>query len=104
MRFYPAETLYEVVICLQMYLNSRGINVKLLDDPDYVEVRNCLDNPMKELSRAGNVAQRRKADVITLADENLMWARKCSWFVYPQTISSYCSVHVWCTFRSTCKC
>ena len=48
---YPAETLYEVVICLQMYLNSRGINVKLLDDPDYVEVRNCLDNRMKELSQ-----------------------------------------------------
>ena len=30
---YPAETLYEIVISLQMYLNSVGINVKFLDDP-----------------------------------------------------------------------
>ena len=28
---------------------------------------------MKELSREGNIAQHKKADVITLADENLMW-------------------------------
>ena len=75
MKFYPAETLYELVISLQMYLNSKGNNVRFLDDCDYIEVRHCLDNRMKELSRAGNVAKRSKADVITLADENLMWAK-----------------------------
>ena len=71
---YPAETLYELVISLQMYLNSCGNNVRFLDDGEYIEVRHCLDNRMKELSRAGNVAKRNKADVITLADENMMWA------------------------------
>ena len=72
---YPAKTLYEVVVSLQMYLNARGINVRFLDDVDYIEVRHCLDNRMKELSRNGNIQPRRKADVITLADENLMWER-----------------------------
>ena len=28
---------------------------------------------MKELLHAGNVAKHKKADIITLADENLMW-------------------------------
>ena len=30
---------------------------------------------MKELSHGGNVAKRKKADIITLADENMMWAK-----------------------------
>ena len=58
-----------------MYLNAHGINVKFLDDSDYIEVHHCLDNRMKELSHAGNVAKCKKADVITLADENMMWAK-----------------------------
>ena len=70
---YPAETLYELIICLQMYVNSQGRSVRFLDDVDYIEVRHCLDNRMKELSRNGNVQQRKKADIITIKDENAMW-------------------------------
>ena len=33
---YPAETLYERIICLQMYVNSQGQNVRFLDDVDYM--------------------------------------------------------------------
>ena len=33
---YPAETLYEWIICLQMYVNSQGPNVRFLDDVDYM--------------------------------------------------------------------
>ena len=70
---YPAETLYELVICLQMFLNCKGRSVKFIDDPEYIEVRHCLDNRMKELSREGNIQQRKKADIISVDDENLMW-------------------------------
>ena len=70
---YPAETLYELVICLQMYVNSCGRNVHFLDDNEFIEVRHSLDNRMKELSKDGNVQPHRKADIISVNDENLMW-------------------------------
>ena len=73
---YPAETLYEIVVCLQMFLNSHGINIQFLDDIEYIYVRNCLDNRIKELSCEGNVAKSKKADIITLVDENLMWPKQ----------------------------
>ena len=41
---YPAETLYEIVICLQLWMHMKGRSVKLLDDSEFVEIRNCLDN------------------------------------------------------------
>ena len=66
---YPAETLYELVICLQMFLNSKGKN-------DYVEVHNCLDNRMKELSCNGFVQKCQKADIVTLDDKSMMWEKK----------------------------
>ena len=71
---YPSETLYQVVVCLPMYLNSHGINDKFLNEDSTIQKDcYCLDNRIKELSRAGNVAQHKKADVIMIADENLNW-------------------------------
>ena len=70
---YPAETLYEIIVCLQLWLHMRGRSLKLLDDEDFVAIRNCLDNRMKELSRDGHVQPRNQADVITVDQENDMW-------------------------------
>ena len=47
---YPAETLYEIVVCLQLYMVTKGKNVKVLDEVHCVDVRNTLDSCMKELS------------------------------------------------------
>ena len=72
---YPAETLYELVICLQLFMFINGRKLKLLDDDKFVNVRNCLDNRMKELSREGHVHPRNQAVPITLEQENDMWER-----------------------------
>ena len=72
---YPAETLYELIVCIQMFLSSCGRYVKYLDDHDFIEVRHCLDNRMKELSCVGKVQPLEKADVITINDENIMWEK-----------------------------
>ena len=69
---YPAETLYELVIYLQLFINGRKL--KLLDDEKFVNVCNCLDNRMKDLSREGNVHPRNEAVPITLEQENDMWS------------------------------
>ena len=72
---YPAETLYEIIVSLQLWLHMRGKNVKFLDDGDFIAIRNCLDNRMKELSRQGYVQPHNQAEVITVQQENEMWSR-----------------------------
>ena len=72
---YPAETLYELVICLQLFMFIQGHKVKFLDDDNFIEVQNCLDNRMKELSRDGIVHQKNQAVPITLEQENELWVK-----------------------------
>ncbi len=40
---YPAETLYEIVISLQLYLAMNGREMRLLSDPEFVALKNTLD-------------------------------------------------------------
>ena len=53
---YPAETLYDIIICLQLYMAMYGKEVHLLEDEQFIPVRNTLDNRMKELSHSGIIA------------------------------------------------
>ncbi len=71
--FYPRETVYSVAIMLQMFLSSKGRNVRLLQDSQFLKVRNTLDNHMKFLSKSGFITAKSKAEVITLSQENRMW-------------------------------
>ena len=48
---YPAETLYEIVVCLQLFLATKGRTIKILDECDFSIVRNTLDNCMKEFTK-----------------------------------------------------
>ena len=70
---YPAETLYETVVCLQLYLATKGVTVEILDEREFCQVRNALDNRMKQLTKMGCVKLRKKARIITVDEENMMW-------------------------------
>lgn len=70
---YPSETLYELVISIQIYLNMYGRSVKLIDDPKFEKLANVLNNQMKSLSAQGHHCSREKAEVISVDDENKMW-------------------------------
>ena len=52
---YPAETLCEIVICLQLFLAMKGRCIKVLDKGEFSQIRNTLDNQMKELTKTGYV-------------------------------------------------
>ena len=56
---YPPNTLREIIVMIQMYLNEHSIYWKLLDEQDFVAVHNIVDNTMKEqhskLGRCGRV-------------------------------------------------
>ncbi len=70
---YPHETLYSLLLLLQMYLHGKGIYYKFMQDPDFADVRNTLDNHMK-LSKLGMVTKKEKAQPFTLSEEEKMWA------------------------------
>ena len=69
---FPAETLCELFVSLQLYIYLNGQSVKLLADNDFEELLNCLDW-MKELSRVGKVYPR--AAIISLEQGNDMSKR-----------------------------
>lgn len=70
---YPAETLYELVISIQLYLEMHGRELKLLDDPAFSQLAHTLDNTMKERTRAGFRVKRRQAQPISFDEEDTMW-------------------------------
>ena len=45
---YPGKTLYEMVVSIQKYLNQNDVAWKLIDGVEFVNVKNVLDNTMKE--------------------------------------------------------
>ena len=60
-QFYPAETLYTIVMSLQGYLQARGKEYCFLEDKTFAPVTNTLDNCMKELSQQGIVSAKRRS-------------------------------------------
>ena len=47
---YPGKTLYEMCVTLQKFVNQKGKQWKLVDGPDFKQLRIVLDNVMKERS------------------------------------------------------
>ena len=69
---YPPKTIRELVIMVQMYLNERGIYWKLLEHQDFVNLRNVVDNTMKERHSIG-LGVCTSAEVISLQHENVLF-------------------------------
>ena len=69
------QTLYQIVICVQFHLESLRFMWKLLDDKEFSEFKFTLDNLMKERVSAGIGISVKKADVISLLDEDYLWEK-----------------------------
>lgn len=70
---YPAQTLYEIIVCIQLYMNMYGREWKVIDDPAFRRVKNTLDNRMKELVKLGFIAPRVQAQEIDIQCEDKLW-------------------------------
>ncbi len=64
---YPPKTVYELVISVQIYLESRGIFWKLLDEkePVFQNLHCAVDNVMKECAATGMGSIVKHAQVIS---------------------------------------
>lgn len=70
---YPSDSLYDLLLLLQLYLKHAGRKVRFLDDDCFEDLRNTLDNRMKDLSAQGKRAKRESAAIITIQQEETMW-------------------------------
>ena len=72
---YPGKTLYEMVTSIQKFLHQSKIYWKLLDDKEFSEVRNVLDNVMKERAKLNIGVVKKQAAYIPQELENSLWEK-----------------------------
>ena len=71
---FPGKTLYDIIICIQFYLEKEGFSWRLLNDERFKELKFTLDNVMKARTSAGIGITVRKAEVVSFEDEKNLWA------------------------------
>ena len=72
---YPGCTLYDIVICLQFWLESNGIMWKLISDGEFGDLKFTLDNVMKSHHEAGIGRKVRQAEVLNASQEEILWSK-----------------------------
>ena len=71
---YPANTLYDLLQSLSLFLQrEKGFNEKLMSNA-FKEIRNTLDNLMKERSKDG-VGIRPECQSVTSEHEQILWEK-----------------------------
>ena len=71
---FPPRTLYDVIICIQFWMESNGYNWKLISGLEFQNLRYTLDNTMKERAARGIGSKVRQAQVLTFTDKDLLWS------------------------------
>ncbi len=69
---YPGETLYQLLISIQFYLEHTGRHWKLIDGEDFIPLKFTLDNLMKERAAMG-LGKHKSSSPISVSDENSLW-------------------------------
>ena len=72
---FLGKTLYEIILCIQFYLETLGYSWRLLGDEEFKELKYTLDNVMKARTAAGIGTTIRKAEVLSFGDENQLWSQ-----------------------------
>ena len=72
---FPGKTLYQLVRAIQKHLNVNKIPWRLIDDPDFLDIRTVLDNLIKEHTQLGLGVDEKIADLITFDMEKSLWDR-----------------------------
>ena len=67
--------MYDIVICLQFWLESNGVNWRLISDGDFKDLKFTLDNLMKEHAACGVINSLKQAEVLSFTDEDILWSK-----------------------------
>ncbi len=70
---YPPNTVYSIIVMIQLFFEKKGKTWKLLDGKDFVSVRNTVDNIMKGRSMARIAQKVKRSKPISITNEEEMW-------------------------------
>ena len=71
---FPGKTIYEIVVCVQMYLETKGYNYRLIDGGEFTELKYTLDNVMKKRTTDGIGNCYKKTEVLSFSDKDFLWS------------------------------
>ena len=72
---FPGKTLYQLVVGLQKYLETKSIYWRLIEDREFRDVQTVLDNVMRERALMNLGLVSRQADLITYDMEQELWSK-----------------------------
>ncbi len=70
---YPPNTVYSIIVMMQLFFEKKGHTWKLLDGKLLNSVRNTVDNIMKRHSMARIAQKVKRFKLISITDEEEMW-------------------------------
>ena len=71
---FPPKSLYDILMCIQFFLETKGFTWRLISDDEFHEVKFTLDNIMKDRTKQGIGMSVHKAEVLSLTDEDILWS------------------------------
>ena len=71
---YTRDTLYDLIIMVQSFLKQNGKPMKFLEEDVFFDLKNALDNRMRDLSKDGKISPRIKAEPLSVSDEEKLWS------------------------------
>ena len=96
--YFPGKTLYQIIIGIQKHLQINKIHWRLVEDPDFVDVRTVLDNVMKERAAMNLGLVSRQADLITYDMEVDLWNRNFLGTDTPEKLRTTCYFYLGINF------
>ena len=70
---FPPHTLYDLVICIQFHLETKGFSWRLISDNVFKDLKFTLDNLMKQRTEMGLGSSVRKTMALNVCDEDILW-------------------------------
>ena len=84
---FPPNSLHHICCGLMRYLRSSGKpELDIFKDSEFAEFRTVLDSQMKRLQAAGIGANKKKAEPITVEEEEILWQKGLLGDSNPQTL------------------
>ena len=73
--FLP-DTLHHIISGIQRFLRCNGKpSIDIYKDAEFADFRSCLDSEMKRLQSSGLGSRKRKAEPLSLEEEELLWRK-----------------------------
>lgn len=73
---FPPKSLHHIICGIQRYIRMSGrSSIDVFKDSEFADFRVCLDAEMKRLQREGHGSKIRKAEPLTLEEEEVLWEK-----------------------------